>query len=741
MMKGKGKAGLLYSLCIGLVLLSIFTARISFACLSYGSPTNFPTGGSYPYSVAIGDLNGDGKLDLVAANYSSNNVSIFLGNGDGTFTAASTATVTVGTNPVSVAIGDLNGDGNADLAVANYGDNNVSIFKGNGDGTFTEVSGSPFSVGTGPYSVAIGNLDAGSIPDLAVANYGSNDVSILLGNGDGTVTAASPATVTAGTGPVSVAIGNLDGGSNSDLAVANYGSNNVSILLGNGDGTFGSATNFAVGSNPYAVAIGDLDGDTKPDLAVANGGSNNVSILLGNGSGSFGSATNFPVGNTPTSVAIGDLDGDGNLDLVTANYGATTVSILRGNGTGAFAAAVNLAAGTGPASVAIGDLNADTKPDLVAVNHTSNNVSILLNQQCPDLTMTAVTPHASTANQGGTLSVTDTVANLGLADSGTFRIGYYFSLSSVGITHDVSISTIRTVTTLGAGDSNNATTILSIPSTAPGGTYYVCAMADSVNQVAETNELNNTLCGATVTLPKADLLMTGVTTDTTVIAPGKTLALSNSVKNQGGFNAGTFKIGFYLSVNHDGSTQDVAITATRTLSALAAGATSTAKTTLTIPSTALLGTYYVCANADSLGQVDESDEGNNTLCTGSTIQVTLPDLSMTDVTPGDTTATKGKTLSVATTVSNGGSASGAFRIAFYLSSDGVSHDVVITTPRVVFSLAAGASSTEPKTILTIPGATPSGAYYVCTLADSLDQVTETNEGNNTLCSGFQVNVP
>ncbi|HTN44085.1 MAG TPA: CARDB domain-containing protein [Nitrospiria bacterium] len=359
----------------------------------------------------------------------------------------------------------------------------------------------------------------------------------------------------------------------------------------------------------------------------------------------------------------------------------------------------------------------------------------------PDLTMTSISPNASIANQGGTLSVTDTVSNQGTS-SGVFRIAYHLSTDNIyGNGDDVVIPTIRVVISLGAGASNTATTNLPIPSIVPGGTYNLCAMADSVNQVAETNEANNALCSTgTVTLPKADLVMTAVSTATTVIAPDKMLSLSNSVKNQGGFSAGSFKIGFYLST--DGVSHDVAITATRTLSSLGAGATSAASTTLTIPSTTALGTYYVCAEADSGHTLPEGDEGNNSLCTGGTIQVTLPDLSMTDVTPNSGTATKGGTLSVTTTVNNSGAASGAFRIGFYLSvnADGSTQDVAITTTPVVSSLGTGASS-PGTTSLTVPGTTPSGDYYVCTIADSLNQVVETDEGNNTLCSGSQITVP
>jgi len=363
-----------------------------------------------------------------------------------------------------------------------------------------------------------------------------------------------------------------------------------------------------------------------------------------------------------------------------------------------------------------------------------------------DLLMTAVTPDAGTANQGGTLVVTDTAENQGTATAGTFRIAYHLSPDLIyGNGNDLAISTIRTVTSpLAAGDTSTATIRLSIPSTAPGGTYHLCALADSLNQVAESDETNNSLCSEeTVTLPSADLVMTAVSTATTVIAPGQTLSASNSVQNQGGFKAGSFKIGFYLSMNANGSTQDGTITATRTLSSLAAGVSSTGTTGLTLPSSTTPGNYYLCAMADSLSQVAESDEGNNTLCTGFTIQVTLPDLTMTAVTPNASTASPGGTLSVTDTVSNGGAASGVFRISYRLSPTASYSDpgaVVITITRSVTSLAAGASSTG-TTSVTIPGATPSGTYYVCTLADSLNQVAESNEANNTLCSGATVTVP
>jgi hypothetical protein len=370
-----------------------YTAAAS-ACTVFSPATNF-TVGSNPQGVAIGDFNGDGKSDLAVANISSNNVSILLGTGTGTFGAATN--FTVGTTPVSVAIGDFNGDGKSDLAVANFSTNNVSILLGTGTGTFGAATN--FTVGSGPISVAIGDFNGDGISDLAVANQGSNNVSILLGTGTGTFGAATNFTV--GSVPTSVAIGDFNGDGKSDLAVANGTSNNVSILLGTGIGTFGAATNFTVGTNPQFVAIGDFNGDGKSDLAAANANSNNVSILLGTGTGTFGAATNFTVGSGPSSVAIGDFNGDGKSDLAVANGTSNNVSILLGTGTGTFGAATNFTVGANSRFVAIGDFNGDGKSDLAVANSGSTTVSILLNAGCPP-TVTSINPTSGT-NAGGTV--------------------------------------------------------------------------------------------------------------------------------------------------------------------------------------------------------------------------------------------------------------------------------------------------------------------------------------------------
>ncbi|MCZ8024957.1 MAG: FG-GAP-like repeat-containing protein, partial [Microcystis sp. LE19-10.1B] len=233
-----------------------------------------------------------------------------------------------------------------------------------------------FTVGSSPISVTVGDFNGDGKSDLATANVGSNNVSVLLGTGTGSFGPATNFSV--GGGPFSVTVGDFNGDGKSDLAVANFSSQKVSVLLGTGTGSFGLATNFTVGSSPYSVTVGDFNGDGKSDLAVANFNSGNVSVLLGTGTGSFGPATNFSVGLKPFSVTVGDFNGDGKSDLATANLYSNNVSVLLGTGTGSFGPATNFSVGSLPTSVTVGDFNGDGKSDLATANLYSNNVSVLL---------------------------------------------------------------------------------------------------------------------------------------------------------------------------------------------------------------------------------------------------------------------------------------------------------------------------------------------------------------------------
>ena len=373
----------------------------------------YDSGGLIPTVIAAADLNGDGKLDLVVANSNSNNVSVLIGKGDGTFLLA--VSYPTGQFTTSVAIGDLNGDGIADLAVGVGG--NVDVLVGNGDGTFQ----APVSYDSGQAdtpSIAIGDFNHDGKADLAIAHEcidntcADGAVSILLGNGNGTF--QPPATYdSGGEFALFVQAADFNGDGKLDLAVANASSSGnstdiVGILLGNGDGTFQPAVSYnAAGyGNAFTIslAIGDFNGDGKLDLAVADFGDcgvaketcplASINILMGNGDGTFQPVASSFTGSDISAIVAADVNGDGKLDLVLSNFcgdalqgcgDGGTVSILLGNGDGTFQPALDLD-GTGGRAVnwlAIGDFDRDGKLDLAMLNQSSlcctdGSVGILL---------------------------------------------------------------------------------------------------------------------------------------------------------------------------------------------------------------------------------------------------------------------------------------------------------------------------------------------------------------------------
>ncbi len=268
------------------------TATLGAATLaqSFVKATSSPfAAGSSPTGIATGDFNGDGIPDLATSNSTSGNVTVLLGNGLGGFAPAPGSPIAVGNGPQSVAVADFNGDGIADLAVANRLDSTVTILLGNGAGGFTPASGSPVATSYRPFVSAVGDFNGDGIADLAVQSGGTTLVTILLGNGSGGFTPAAGSPVTVGHAPRFVVIGDFNGDGIEDLAVVNSFDNNVTILLGDGKGGFAPAAGspIAVGNDPEGLALGDFNGDGIDDLAVTNLADNNVIILLGNGNASF----------------------------------------------------------------------------------------------------------------------------------------------------------------------------------------------------------------------------------------------------------------------------------------------------------------------------------------------------------------------------------------------------------------------------------------------------------------------
>ena len=365
-----------------------------------GSPFGI---GSGSQAVAVGDFNGDGFPDLATANAGDNTVTVLLGNGSGGFTAAAGSPFTVGASPYSIVVGDFNEDGVPDIATANGGDNTVSVLLGNstnfsGAFGFAAAAGSPFAVGAVPVSIAIADFNGDGVQDLAVSNFTDSTVTVLLGNGSGGFTVATNSPFPVGTSPASVTVGDFNGDGIADLATANFGSNNVTVLLGNGTGGFGAPTAFGAGAGTFAVTVGDFNGDGKSDLAAANYTDNTVTVLLGDGTGGFtASATSpFAVGSEPYSLAVGDLDGDGNQDLAIANSSDSTVTVLLGNGAGGFTAAVApvggaYTVGANPGSVVVADLNGDGLLDLVTANGGDSTATVLLGGQAATTSVLSTT--------------------------------------------------------------------------------------------------------------------------------------------------------------------------------------------------------------------------------------------------------------------------------------------------------------------------------------------------------------
>jgi len=243
-----------------------------------------------------------------------------------------------------------------------------------GSGMFSLTSSYP--VGPDPYSVLTGDFNADGNFDLVTANYGADNVIVLLGNGDGTF--GSQGIYSVGYHPVGLSSCDANRDGHPDVVSVNEGTNNVSVLLGNGDGTFQTALHYPAGSQPSSICSGDFNVDGHVDLATANAASNDVSVLINIGDGSFASPTNFQVGTNPHSLTSGDFDNDGFLDISVANAGTNNISLLLGEGDGNFGTANNYAVGSTPFSLYAADVSEDGNLDLATANQGTDNISVRL---------------------------------------------------------------------------------------------------------------------------------------------------------------------------------------------------------------------------------------------------------------------------------------------------------------------------------------------------------------------------
>lgn len=333
---------------------------------------------SLPDWTTLGDVNGDGKLDLITSVYTTNSVSVQLGNGDGTFQAATTILISAGFGPAENHLVSLRGNGTLDLIVGSFNTNQIAVLLGNGNGTFQLPDFYTVgSLGNPPTSLTTGDFNHDGDLDVAVANTKDGTVSILLGNSSGVLTPfGSPISV--GREPEAIRAGDFNGDGYSDLAVANYRDGTVTRLLNNQNGTF-TATTMSVGSGagsgPQALAM--TGSGSSLQLAVANYLDNTVSVLKSNGDGTFGAQTIVHVGRGPDDLSFADFNGDGVEDLVVSNYLDGSVDLLLGSAGGSYTLTGPFTIGNNPYSAAVGDLDGDGTPDLVVSNCFSNNTGVL----------------------------------------------------------------------------------------------------------------------------------------------------------------------------------------------------------------------------------------------------------------------------------------------------------------------------------------------------------------------------
>lgn len=342
--------------------------------------------GSTPIGVAVGDLNGDGRPDLVTAQVNANVVSVQLAIGAGGYEAP--VTYPTAGRPWSADLGDLNRDGRLDVVVAcESAPGYVSVILGNGDGTLATATNYP--TGGNAHGVALADFNRDGKLDLVGCSYYANKAWFAAGDGLGWF--AARADLPSGTGPGTLAVGDLNSDGRPDFATSNTSSTTVSVFTGDGAGGF-SRTDWPAGANPSPVAIGDVNRDGRPDLVVGHSAPQTVSVLVGAGGGAFAAPVDWPAGGPPACVAVGDMNADGAPDIVVSsdsNDPEMSLSVLHNDGLGNFGAAARFPAGNYPISFRLADVNRDGRPDVVAANHIVNSLSVALNRETPGPVLTS----------------------------------------------------------------------------------------------------------------------------------------------------------------------------------------------------------------------------------------------------------------------------------------------------------------------------------------------------------------
>ena len=376
-------------------LLDIATAnqKIKSTAIPFGqSDKKFPTA-RYPSRIslctmliAVGDFNNDRRLDIVTANYDADTVSFLRGYGDGSFDLQSILSTGNTSSPTAVVASDLNNDGRLDILVANFGTNNIEIFFGHGNGEFSSQTTYFMGLDSKPICIVAADFNNDTHLDIAVANIAANDVRILLSDADGNFSSQHTYFTGNGSRPISIAVADFNNDGRIDITVANVQTSTVGVLLGHGNGTFQNQKTFSTGaySFPTSLAVGDLDKDGNMDIVVANRetGEEHILVLLGDGHGNFSNHGKYitETGSVLCYVAIGHFNNDSQLDMAAANYGTQEIGIFLGYGDGTFSNQRNYPTtnNSRPISITKGDFNNDNLTDLVVANYGTQIVGIFL---------------------------------------------------------------------------------------------------------------------------------------------------------------------------------------------------------------------------------------------------------------------------------------------------------------------------------------------------------------------------
>jgi uncharacterized protein YjdB len=728
--------------------------------INLNSKVDFTTG-TTPCRVTIGDVDGDGKSDIIVTNSASNTVSVFRNTStSGSLSTGSFAAkvdFSTGTSPYFVKIADIDGDGKMDLIVTNRTANSISVLRNmSTSGSISFAAKVDFTTGTNPYGLAIADLDGDGKLDVATGNFGSASVSVLRNTSiSGSVSFATKVDFTAGVNSHFLTSGDIDGDGKSDIAVSNFSAATVSVFRNTSTAgtistaSFAAKVDFTVGSGPMELIHADIDASGKPDLIVLNKNSGTVSVLRNTGTsgsistGTFAGKVDFNVGSSPAGLDIGDIDGDSKPDVVVVNSTTNLISILRNTATsgaitsGTFASYVNFTTNTAPFFVAAGDLDGDGRPDIVAANAGSSNLSIFRNNPLAGNTGTASvcvggTTTLSNAATGGTWSSGSAgIATVGSGTgivtgvaAGTALISYTLSGSPV-----VTTVTVNALPTVSAGSGVVICAGNSANLTATGGSTYSWSPATGLSAttgsgvsasptvtttytVTGTNTLScsNT---ASVTVSVVNTTPTSVTASASPnpICSGANLTLTGSATT----TAGTISYAWAGPNSYAATTQNPASFVVSTVSAgvytvtatNACGATTAVSSTVTVNTTPSV----------------TSISGSGIVCSGQTTTLSC-------TTAGGTwSSSSTATGSVSSTGVVTGIAGGAYTISYGVSNScGTSYSTKsmlgYITPTIGVSVGSGNSCVGSTTTYT---GTPNTGY---TWSSSDTAIATINSGGN-----------